>query len=87
MEAGKVKETFQEIHGLAGLINNGRFEALSEWRNPQYRFFKDDHLDPAAGDYEPIQRDKRRTRIEVKQHVETIVSIRNVFEEADHNQQ
>lgn len=90
MEAGKVKETFHDIHGLACLIKNGRFEALNEWKNQQNRYFRDDHLDPAAGDYEPIQSDKRRTRIELKQHLEPIVSIRevrDVCEIADYNQQ
>lgn len=82
MEAGEVKEI---IHGFTALITDGHFEAISEWRNPQHRYFKDDH-DPAAGDYEPIQRDKR-TLIEVKHHAETLVWMPNVQDKADHTRQ
>ena len=85
MEAGEVKEIIQDIHGFSGLITEGHFEAISEWRNPQHRYFKDNH-DPAAGDYEPIQRDKR-TLIEVKQHAETIVWIHDVQDKEDYNEQ
>jgi len=85
MGAGEVKEVIHDIHGFTGLITDGHFEAISEWRNPQHRYFKDDH-DPAAGDYEPIQRDKR-TLIEVKQRAETLVWIHGVQDKADHNQE
>lgn len=83
MEAGEVKEVFHETHGLTGLITNGHFEALSEWRHPQNRYFKGDHLNPAAGDYEPIQRDKQKTRIEVKQCTETLVWLHDLHEKTD----
>ncbi len=79
-----MKEVIHDIHGFTGLITDGHFEAISEWRNPQNRYFKDDH-DPAAGDYEPIQKDKR-TLIEVKQRAKTLVWIRDVQDKADHNQ-
>lgn len=84
MEAGEVKEIIHDINGFSGLITEGHFEAISEWRNPQHRYFKDNH-DPAAGDYEPLQRDKR-TQIEVKQHAESIVWIHGVQDKADHNE-
>ena len=85
MEAAEVKEDVRETLGLTGLITDGHFEAISEWKNPQQRYFKDNH-DSAAGDYEPIQRVKR-TLIEVNQHTETLVSIHGVQDKADHNQQ
>ena len=86
MEAGEVKEVFRETYGLTGLITNGHFEAFSEWRHPQNRYFKDDHFDPAAGDYEPIQRDKQRTRIEGKQCTTTLVWIHDSHEKEGHKQ-
>ena len=85
MGAGEVKEDFRETLGLTGLITDGHFEPISEWKNPQHRNFKDDH-DSAAGDYVPIQRVKR-TLIEVKQLKETLVQIHGVQDKADHNQQ
>ncbi len=87
MEAGEVKEVFHEIYGMTGLITNGHFEAFSEWKNPQHRYFKNDDRDPAAGDYEPIQRDKQRTLMEVKQRAEILVPMRGAREKTDHNPQ
>lgn len=86
MEAGEVKEVFHETYGLTGLITNGHFEAFSEWRHPLNRYFKSDHFDPAAGDYEPIQRDKQRTRIEGKQCTTTLVWIHDSHEKEEHKQ-
>ena len=87
MEAGEVKEVFHEIYGLTGLITNGHFKAFGEWRHPQHRYFKDDDFNPAAGDYEPIQRDnKQRTGIEIKQCTTTLVWIHDLHEKEDHKQ-
>lgn len=80
-----MKEIIHDIHGLTGLITDGQFKAISEWRNPQHRYFKDDH-DPAAGDYEPIQRDKK-TLIDVEQSTEILVWMHGVQDKMDLNEQ
>ena len=81
-----MKEVFPETHSLTGLITHGQFNAFNEWRNPQHRTFKDDHLDPAAGDYELNQRDKPKSRIEVQQYKEKLIWIRDLHEKTDHQQ-
>ncbi|WP_318617935.1 hypothetical protein [Sporosarcina sp. YIM B06819] len=82
-----MKEVIHEIYGFTGLITNGDFAAFGEWKNPHNRYFKDDHLNPAAGDYEPIPSgDKQKTRIEVKQCTETLVWMHDPQEQADHKQ-
>ncbi|WP_342508747.1 hypothetical protein [Sporosarcina sp. FSL K6-2383] len=78
-----MKEVFHEIYGLTGLVTDGHFVALNEWKHPQHRFFKNADHDPAAGDYEPIQRDKQITLMEVKQRAEILVPMRDMRKKAD----
>lgn len=69
------------------LTKDNRLEVFNMRHHMPHRYFKDDHLDPAAGDYEPILSYKQSTLLTAEQRTSALVAIVISYESLTHNRE